>query len=46
MTQKIEKMLRIIAGGFACSARAAAFREGLPWDQADLRRRRRPPQRP
>ena len=46
MTQKIEKMLRIIAGGFACSARAAAFREGLPWDPADLGPRRNPPRRP
>ena len=44
MTQKIERMLRIIVGGLACSERATAFREGLPWDPADLRPRRRPPQ--
>ena len=43
MTQKIEKILRIIANGLACSAQAAAFREGLPWDPADLRPRRDPP---
>jgi len=39
-------MLQIIADGLACSARAAAFREGLPWDPADLRTWPDPPRRP
>jgi hypothetical protein len=37
MTQKIERMLRIIADGLACSAQAVAFHEGLPWDPDALR---------
>ena len=37
MTQKLEMMLRIIAGGLACSAQAVAFREGLPWEPVALR---------
>lgn len=45
MTARIGRIARIIVNGLACSARATALREGLPWDPEDLRPGRRRPSR-
>jgi hypothetical protein len=37
MSDRMRKILRVVADGLACSAKAAAFREGMPWDPPTLR---------
>jgi hypothetical protein len=43
MTAWMRKMFRVIADGLACSARAVALHEGLPWDPDGLRPARKRP---
>ena len=44
MSARMRKIARVIAGGLACSARAVALREGLPWDPEALRPARKRPE--
>jgi hypothetical protein len=42
MSTRIRKISGILREGLACSARAVALREGLPWDPQDVKSRRIP----